>query len=118
MSRFTTYHGGKAVIKDRAMISKAMEKLAKYEDAEAAGRLAELPCALGDKFYWIAEIDERGMLTDPHIAEDEITGIGVGPEGFYIRGIADIFEREGTRWALTSREAAEKMLEIMKGEQE
>lgn len=32
--RYTEYHAGKAVIKDRSLLSEAMEKLAKYEDAE------------------------------------------------------------------------------------
>lgn len=32
--RYTEYHAGKAVIKDKNLLSEAMEKLAKYEDAE------------------------------------------------------------------------------------
>ena len=32
--RYTTYHCGKAVIKDKSLLSEAMEKLAKLEDAE------------------------------------------------------------------------------------
>ena len=32
--RYTTYHCGKAVIKDKNKLSEAMEKLAKLEDAE------------------------------------------------------------------------------------
>lgn len=32
--RYTEYHAGKAVIKDKNLLSEAMEKLARYEDAE------------------------------------------------------------------------------------
>ena len=32
--RYTKYHAGKAVIKDKNKLSEAMEKLARYEDAE------------------------------------------------------------------------------------
>ena len=32
--RYTEYHAGKAVIKDRSLLSEAMEKLARLEDAE------------------------------------------------------------------------------------
>lgn len=37
--RYTEYHAGKAVIKDRSLLAEAMEKLAKYEDAEEKDRL-------------------------------------------------------------------------------
>lgn len=32
--RYTEYHAGKAVIKDGSLLAEAMEKLARYEDAE------------------------------------------------------------------------------------
>lgn len=32
--RYTEYHDGVAVIKDKALLKEAMAKLAKYEDAE------------------------------------------------------------------------------------
>lgn len=34
MDRLTEYHCGKAVIKDKSLWPKAMEKLARYEDRE------------------------------------------------------------------------------------
>ena len=34
MDRLTEYHDGKAVIKDKSLLPKAMEKLARYEDME------------------------------------------------------------------------------------
>lgn len=35
--RLTEYHGGIAVIRDKAMLSRAMQKLAYYEDVETSG---------------------------------------------------------------------------------
>lgn len=37
--RYTEYHAGKAVIKDKNKLSEAMEKLARYEDVEEKDRL-------------------------------------------------------------------------------
>ena len=39
--RYTEYHAGKAVIKDTNKLSEAMEKLARYEDAEEKDRLGQ-----------------------------------------------------------------------------
>ena len=39
--RYTEYHAGKAVIKDRSLLAEAMEKLARYEDAEEKDRLGQ-----------------------------------------------------------------------------
>lgn len=39
--RYTEYHAGKAVIKDRSLLAEAMEKLASYEDAEEKDRLGQ-----------------------------------------------------------------------------
>lgn len=44
--RYTEYHAGKAVIKDKNLLSEAMEKLARYEDAEEKDRLGQwIPCS-------------------------------------------------------------------------
>ena len=44
--RYTKYHAGKAVIKDKNKLSEAMEKLARYEDAEEKDRLCQwIPCS-------------------------------------------------------------------------
>lgn len=37
------------------LIGDAVDKLAKYEDDEEAGRLIQLPCKVGDKIYKIKE---------------------------------------------------------------
>ena len=39
--RYTEYHAGKAVIKDKGLLADAMEKLAKYEDAEDTNVLSK-----------------------------------------------------------------------------
>ena len=44
--RYTTYHCGKAVIKDKNKLSEAMEKLAKLEDTEDTNVLSRwIPCS-------------------------------------------------------------------------
>ena len=44
--RYTEYHAGKAVIKDKNKLSEAMEKLARYEDAEEKDSLCQwIPCS-------------------------------------------------------------------------
>ena len=35
--RYTEYHAGKAVIKDRSLLAEAMEKLAEFEEKEKCG---------------------------------------------------------------------------------
>ena len=39
--RYTEYHAGKALIKDRSLLAEAMEKLARLEDAEEKDRLGQ-----------------------------------------------------------------------------
>lgn len=44
--RYTEYHAGKAVIKDKNKLSEAMEKLARLEDAEDMNVLSKwIPCS-------------------------------------------------------------------------
>ena len=44
--RYTEYHAGKAVIKDRSLLAEAMAKLAKLEDAEGKGFSGQwIPCS-------------------------------------------------------------------------
>ena len=44
--RYTEYHAGKAVIKDKNKLPEAMEKLARLEDAEEKDRLGQwIPCS-------------------------------------------------------------------------
>ena len=56
--RYTTYHCGKAVIKDKNKLSEAIEKLAKFEEKEKCGEwldaieLAKISIALRSQ-KWI-----------------------------------------------------------------
>lgn len=119
MSRFTTYHGDKAVIKDRAQLSEAMDKLAKCEDAEAAGKLAILPCALGDKLYWIADETVDGKPGLCIRRTEPVIGIAVQKDGFYVCTDPDGgYDRLGCEWAMLTEEEAERMLERMNGGQQ
>ena len=44
--RYTEYHAGKAVIKDKSLLADAMEKLARFEDAEDTNVLSKwIPCS-------------------------------------------------------------------------
>lgn len=44
--RYTEYHAGKAVVRDKNLLAEAMEKLARYEDAEENDRLGQwIPCS-------------------------------------------------------------------------
>lgn len=43
----------------RISLSKALSKLAHYEDLEEQGRLIELPCKIGDTIYYILGIPNK-----------------------------------------------------------
>ena len=67
--RYTEYHAGKAVIKDKNKMSEAMEKLARYEDAEDTNVLSR----------WIP-ISERLPEEEEYIflSFSNYTGLGIG----------------------------------------
>lgn len=50
-------------------IDEIADKLAEYEDAEEAGRLVKLPCALGDTVY--------AITADNSIVEYDVVGITI-----------------------------------------
>lgn len=70
--RYTEYHAGKAVIKDKNKLPEAMEKLARYEDAEEKDRLGQwIPCSErmpGDESYILVSFEN---FTMPDIARYE-----------------------------------------------
>ena len=70
--RYTEYHAGKAVIKDKNKLSEAMEKLARYEDAEEKDRLGQwIPCSERlpeDESYILVSFENSTM---PDIARYE-----------------------------------------------
>ena len=72
--RYTEYHAGKAVINDKNKLSEAMEKLARYEDAEEKDRLRLvqwIPCSERlpeDESYILVSFENSTM---PDIARYE-----------------------------------------------
>lgn len=76
--RYTEYHAGKAVIKDKSLLSEAMEKLARYEDAEEKDRLGQwIPCSErmpDDESYILVSFENYTM---PDIARYEENDEGV-----------------------------------------
>lgn len=70
--RYTEYHAGKAVIKDKNKLSEAMEKLARYEDAEDTNVPGKwIPCSEKlpeDESYILVSFENATM---PDIARYE-----------------------------------------------
>lgn len=70
--RYTEYHAGKAVIKDKSLLAEAMEKLARLEDAEEKDRLCQwIPCSERfpeDESYILVSFENSTM---PDIARYE-----------------------------------------------
>lgn len=94
--RYTTYHCGKAVIKDKSKLSEAMEKLAEFEEKEKCGEwldaieLAKIAIALQsqkwipcgerlpeDGSYILVSFENEGV-TLPDIATYEVDEQGNG----------------------------------------
>ena len=94
-------------------IENALEKLAEYEDLEEQGLLLRLPCKLGDDFYWISDEEpEHGIKSDVKIF-GKIKGIAVMEDGLYIIGEDGDMNKVGSRYALLTREDAERKLKEM-----
>lgn len=83
-----------------------IERLAYYENLEAEGRLAILPCKVGDDIWWID--DEEPFVK---CEKGDIKGIVVTADGFMIVDTHGELNRIGTRYCYLTREDAEKALE-------
>lgn len=106
----------KEMITDSNEYRKYFEKLAEYEDAEEQGLLVRLPCKLGDVPYWISDEDDDGNKVLTIKKGKPITGISVRKDGVYVS--TNDFElgalcKIGSRWALLTREDAERKLREM-----
>ena len=67
--RYTEYHAGKAVVRDKSLLAEAMEKLAKFEDEEESG--GWIPCSERlpeDESYILVSFENSTM---PDIARYE-----------------------------------------------
>ena len=95
-------------------LQEPLKKLYEYEQEEEQGKLAHLPCKLGDVPYWISDEDKYGNK-GLFIMEDEpITAIAVKEDGFCVAtGQSNEFDKIGSQWALLTREDAERKLKEM-----
>lgn len=67
--RYTEYHAGKAVIKDRSLLPQAMEKLAKIED------MTEIPQICCDEYCKYPNQRLRQEELDEICTECELAGL-------------------------------------------
>lgn len=58
---------------------KILEKLGRYEDLEEEGRLIKLPCAIGDKLFFIKKLGEEKL-----IVERKVVGFSIEETGTWI----------------------------------
>lgn len=99
--RYTEYHAGKAVIKDKSLLPQAMEKLAKVEDCEEMGTNSqpELPKFKNNdqRKEWLRNYKDWGLWY-----EDKNIGCKYYKYDFDngARLIAEVYEREEVdfRW--------------------
>lgn len=59
---------------------KILTKLGCYEDLEEEGRLIKLPCAIGDKLFFIKEIGKEAKI----IVERKVVGFSIEETGTWI----------------------------------
>lgn len=64
MGRLTTYDKKGEAWVDFLQIPNALNKLAHYEDMEEAGRLIELPCAVGDTVWFVGQQLNHYFITE------------------------------------------------------
>lgn len=100
-------------------LQEPLKKLYEYEQEEEQGKLAHLPCKLGDVSYWVnekcggeKEIKSGNPIIAIVIAED---GIYISTECEYTSDDWNISEnyKIGSQYALLSREDAERKLKEM-----
>lgn len=84
-------------------------RLARYEDAEEAGRLIELPCKVGDTVWFIRPLERK-----PKIEEAIVEKIGIRKRGMYLKlSCNSMYETAASsigKSVFLSREEAERAL--------
>lgn len=119
--RYTEYHCGVAVIKDRELFSAAMAKLARYEDQEEVGRLAELPCAVNDTVYTFVSTESGHIIKKMQVKEIQLKHRPFGDAVFLLEPVGrrgclfKYYETDFGKVAFLTQEAAQTALEKMKG---
>ena len=81
--RYTEYHAGKAVVRDKNLLAEAMEKLARYEDAEENDRLGQwIPCSERlpepDEYILLSFSNYSGLVIGRYEEDDEGGAFYVG----------------------------------------
>lgn len=88
--RYTEYHAGKAVIKDRSLLAEAMEKLAKLEDAEDTNVLSKwIPCS--------ERLPENAMNVIAQFSSGTVTELRYAGNGIF-EGIYDYSTKVIIAW--------------------
>ena len=88
--RYTEYHAGKAVIKDKNKLSEAMEKLARYEVAEEKDRLGQwIPCS--------ERLPENAMNVIAQFSSGTVTELRYAGNGIF-EGIYDYSTKVIIAW--------------------
>lgn len=110
MGRLTEWRGDHAFMtKD---CEKAIDKLARYEDAEEQGRLIVLPCKLWDALYDVYTGDIRHHYVTEFSTRGK--GIDIQVSDFYAVGGCYCHASDIGKTVFLSLEEAEKELEGMK----
>lgn len=94
-------------------LQEPLKKLYEYEQEEENGRLAHLPCRLGDDFYWITDEDPDTGTKREVMIGGKIKGITVTEDGFYIANEDGFMDKIGSRYFLLTREDAERKMKDM-----
>lgn len=88
--RYTEYHAGKAVIKDKNKLSEAMEKLARLEDAEDMNVLSKwIPCS--------ERLPENAMNVIAQFSSGIVTELRYAGNGIF-KGIYDYSTKVIIAW--------------------
>lgn len=98
-------------------ILRMYRKLADYEDLEEQGQLLKPPCKLGDRLYWISDLDEEGNEVYTILPTNPVTSIAYKEDGFYVvlKGWGE-YEKIGSRFAYLTYEQAEQGLKEMEAQ--
>ena len=97
-------------------IAIALDRLEKYQEAEKDGRLAVLPCKVGDTLY---EVTGRKTISEYRVKAIRVELFCVFIEweiekGFVWQSLAGITQNEIGKTVFLTREEAEKALEVEK----
>ena len=106
-----------SITADMKMVANSIE-LQRYKDLEKQGKLIELPCAVVDTVYCLAQYAEKGELADNFF----INEIQISSFEFNRQLTLTIYDLDGIDYTLDdiflTKEEAEAKLKELRGEQE